>query len=71
MRTSLADILRLAWTLYRHPHRKHLRIGQILVNANTRAGSPWNLFYVENETLVEQIKSVKHLWLPERTGDRT
>lgn len=65
MRTSLADILRLAWTLYRHPCRKHLRIGQIIVNANTRAGN-WDLFYVENDVLVNQVNRFKHLWLPKR-----
>lgn len=66
MRTSLLDILRLAWTLYRHPCRKHLRIGQILVNANARAVSQWNLFYIENDVLLKQVERAKETWLPER-----
>jgi methyl coenzyme M reductase subunit D len=65
MRTSLLDIARLAWTLYRHPHRKHLRIGQIVVNATVRVGR--DAFYVENSELVEHINKCRGSWLAQRS----
>jgi hypothetical protein len=33
MRTSVIDIVRLAWHLYRHPYRKYASIGQMLDSA--------------------------------------
>ena len=52
MRTSLADILRLALALYRHPYREHLRIGQILVNACLDEN---RVFYMENAALIRLV----------------
>lgn len=61
MRTTTWQIIKLAFALWRHPHRKHLRIGQILVNANTRARI--DTFYVENDAMLENIKEFERFWL--------
>jgi hypothetical protein len=65
VRTSLWDIVRLAWVLWRHPYREQLRIGQIIENAVSRAEtSPGvRVFYVENRMMVEYIKRARHFWL--------
>jgi hypothetical protein len=52
MRTGLLDVLRFAWRLYRHPHRDHCRIGQIIVNSTGAA----DIFYWENRTLTDSLR---------------
>lgn len=61
MRTSAIDIARLAWALWRHPYRNHLRIGQILMNAVVRAGMD-DIFYTENRDLLAHVKSAEQYW---------
>lgn len=59
MRTSLMDILRLAWALWRHPERRAMRIGQMICNSHRSAHSRLSqppLFYVENQDLLKNIK---------------
>jgi hypothetical protein len=51
MKTSVLDILRLAWALYRHPARYEQRIGQLIYNATH--GDP---FYFENQVLAMLIR---------------
>ncbi len=57
MRTSVLDVLRVAWQLIRmRDQRRHLRIGQILVN---HAGDEVLLFYTENDKLQAKLKGVE------------
>jgi len=43
MRTTIVDVLSLAWALLRCRYsRRHLRLGQLLLDANPR------LYYIEN-----------------------
>lgn len=78
MRTSLKDILRLAWAIYRCPMRKDLRIGQLLDSAvktedptvTTNFGSP-PLFYIENGPLVNRVADFdRRITLHMRAGQR-
>lgn len=53
MRTTVLDCLLLAWRLIRlHEQRRHLRIGQILLN---HLRDP-RLYYAENELLNKTLK---------------
>ena len=56
MRTSLWDIIRLAWTLWRMPYaiRKNMRIGQLLVVVNSLTAT--DMFYVENDWLLHDLR---------------
>ena len=51
MRTSLIDILKVAFYLWRNPERKQLRICQMIGNA-TQADP----YHIENNALVKALK---------------
>jgi hypothetical protein len=54
MRTTVLDVLMLAWQLIlMRKERRHLRIGQILTN---HAGDQPQLFYAENFVLIDKLK---------------
>jgi len=51
-RTTILQIVRVAWLLYRNPNRRHLRIGQmILVSMPER-----DYYYVENAYMIKALK---------------
>lgn len=61
-RTSVGDILRLAWALYRCPARRDMRIGQLIENAAqqpdptvTMSRPRAQLFYQENSSLTYNV----------------
>lgn len=67
MRTSLTDVLRLAWHLYRSTGRRYQRIGQLLENASqqrdpciTACFGRAPLFYQENLELIEHMRQYDH-----------
>lgn len=52
-RTSLLDVLKLAWYLARRKDRKQLRIAQMIGNC---AQSGTDAYHVENSELLEILK---------------
>lgn len=54
MRTTALDCIKLAWFLWRSRHRKHLRIGQLLINSSAKTAS--DLFYLENRGMRELLR---------------
>lgn len=54
MRTTVLDVIRLAWVLFRsHRQRRHLRIGQMVGNVAT------NAYYVENDKLLDALERAR------------
>jgi len=51
VRTTVWQIIQLAWAIYRNPARKHLRIGQIIYNCG-----PPDAFHIENQALINCVK---------------
>lgn len=52
MRTTVRQILKLAWILWRHPDRRYLRITQMICEG---IGSG-TMFYMENEKFIRSIR---------------
>jgi hypothetical protein len=56
VKTTLWQIIRLAWYLYRNKGRKYERIGQALTNAHLSYGAHTDsLFYVSNNALLNAL----------------
>lgn len=52
-RTTLWQIIRLAWLLYMNPDRKRQRILQMLLNC----AATKDYYYTENEKLLKELSS--------------
>jgi hypothetical protein len=51
-RTTIWQIIRLAWLLYRNPHREIMRIGQMILNSMPKRA----YYYTENEDIIKALK---------------
>jgi hypothetical protein len=61
-RTSIWQVIRLAWALIRVPrYRHHCRIGQIIENSIPVDGSARtkDIFYIENDDLINYLRTIK------------
>jgi hypothetical protein len=75
MRTTIGDILRLAWALYRCPARRDMRIGQLIENAAQQrdpcvtSNIPRaQLFYQENSSLTYNVAKFWERTTPPSSG---
>jgi hypothetical protein len=56
-RTTLLQIIQVAWLLYRNPNRKYLRIGQMILNSMAER----DYYYVENPSMIKALKQTNVL----------
>jgi hypothetical protein len=56
-RTTLLQIIQVAWHLYRNPNRKYLRIGQMILNSMPEMPP----YYAENPYMIKALKETNVL----------
>jgi hypothetical protein len=62
-RTTILQIIRVAWLLYRNPYRNHLRIGQMILNSMPEREYYFPvLLYAENAYLIKTLQETNVLY---------